>query len=49
MDLRSIAAFIASLPDTPIAIEAFAGLRMRFADAIAPAAASLAQRGYLGT
>lgn len=48
VDPRSIETLVASLPEEPLTAERFLRLRTRLPDAIAPACASLAQRGYLG-
>jgi hypothetical protein len=48
IDTGSIEAFSASLPAIPRDVERLLLLKMRLPDAISPAAASLAQRGYLG-
>jgi hypothetical protein len=48
IDTNSISSFISNLPEAPIEIEETFLFRMRLQEAISPATASLAQRGYLG-
>lgn len=48
IDTSSVEAFIHSLPKASRQIESILFLKMRIIDAISPATASLAQRGYLG-
>jgi hypothetical protein len=48
IDTNSINSFVATMPEAPIEIEEIFLFRMRLPEAISPATASLAQRGYLG-
>lgn len=48
IDINSINNFLATLPKAPIEIEETFLFKMRLPEAISPATASLAQRGYLG-
>ena len=48
IDTSSVEAFSTSLSAAPREVERILSLKMRLPDAILPAAASLAQRGYLG-
>ena len=48
IDTSSINSFLATLPEAPLEIEETLLFRMRLLEAISPATASLAQRGYLG-
>lgn len=48
IDTTSVEAFSISLPKIPKGVERILTLKMRQSDAISPATASLAQRGYLG-
>jgi hypothetical protein len=48
IDTKSIDDFVATLPEAPLEIEEAFLFRMRLPDAVPPATASLAQRGYLG-
>lgn len=48
IDTNSINSFVATMPEASIEIEETFLFRMRLPEAISPATASLAQRGYLG-
>jgi hypothetical protein len=48
INTESINNFVTSLPEASIEVEEILSLKMRLAEAVSPATASLAQRGYLG-